>query len=86
MELPAIFTFALCTLRFGCIALEFRACEISLGTLRDDALVRVLRAILRVHVSLAPPKEDTRCDSCCTGCGECMEVCPADAFVEVDVS
>jgi hypothetical protein len=36
-----------------------------------DCTYGKVRESVRVHVSLAPPKEDTRCDSCCTACGEC---------------
>jgi hypothetical protein len=30
-----------------------------------------LRESVRVHVSLTAPEEDTRCDTCCSACGEC---------------
>jgi len=30
-----------------------------------------LRESVRVHVSLTAPEEDTRCETCCSACGEC---------------
>jgi hypothetical protein len=30
-----------------------------------------LRETVRVHVSLTAPEEDTRCETCCSACGEC---------------
>ena len=36
-----------------------------------DCTYGKVRESVRVHVSLTPPAEDKRCDTCCCACGEC---------------
>jgi hypothetical protein len=37
----------------------------------DDCAYGKLRDAFRVRVTLEPPREDTRCETCCTPCDEC---------------
>jgi hypothetical protein len=36
-----------------------------------DCTFGKLREAVHVKVSIKPPQEDTRCETCCSGCGEC---------------